>query len=464
LLVIVAFVACQKEEAVKPSSNNSTPVDNTTEKVNDNKPTGNSLILNQRLIGDTTKSNTIYRILEAGDGGFYFLGLQESNNVVGKLSASGIYLWTQKIGFEINSLALTKIATTSGSDRLAICGKNIVSFFTLNGAFDKDIYINQPSNVMINDIQSSGNGVYIIGSAEKNSVLYPIYGLVPYNSVSSTSIVINTMDNLTGFEFRSFSHQAKSSIPTSNTGGGETGDNSGIPSAGGTSGGNGSDSGGGIIRGNGGDVRQPYFSFICLGRQTTSDKVSIKATLFSIVADKNQTIVWQRDLTTGSGFKSATRAGNGTVTQKDGLLYAVGYTEQIKSNTPPNGYWYSGLIACVKATDGSLIWQKAHSITNYNDGFARIYLTTNNEIFVSGEASNYYLNKTNKSFGYGLLARINASTGDMISYKTFGDETKYSGFNHLYIKDNQLFTVGFTNQNYDNSGFQAWFVELNKNF
>lgn len=455
LLVIVAFVACQKEAAVKPSSNNSTPVDNTTEKVNYNKPTGNSLILNQRLIGDTTKSNTIHRILEAGDGGFYFVGVQESNNVVGKLSASGTYLWTQKIGFEINSLALTKIATTSGSERLVICGKNIVSFFTLNGAFDKDIYINQPSNVTINDIQSYGNGVYIIGSTEKNSILYPIYGSVPYNSASSTSIVINTMDNLAGFEFRNFPYRVNASTTSSNTGG--------TPNAGGTSGGNGSTSGGGTV-GSGGNGDESYFSFICFGRQLSSDKVSIKATLFSIVADKNKTIAWQRDLMIGSGFKSGIRIGNGTVAEKDGLLYAVGFTEQSKTNNPTNGYWYSGLIACVKASDGSLIWQKAHSITNYNDGFARIYLTTNNEIFVSGEASNYYLNKTNKSFGYGLLARINASTGDMISHKTFGDETKYSGFNHLYIKDNQLFTVGFANQNYNNSGFQAWFIELNKNF
>lgn len=452
LLVIVAFVACQKEEAVKPSSNN-TPVNNTTEKVNYNKPTGNSLILNQRLIGDTTKSNTIHRILEAGDGGFYFVGVQESNNVVGKLSASGTYLWTQKIGFEINSLALTKIATASGSDRLAICGKNIVSFFTLNGAFDKDIYINQPSNVTINDIRSSGSGVYIIGSTEKNSVLYPIYGSVPYNSVSSTSIVINTMDNLAGFELVCFSRVNVGSDQPPPTAGDENYIGTGTPSSGGTTGNN--------ITGGSFNRDESYF---VLSRQVSSQNKIQKITILSINISKNR-INWQRDLATGSGFKSSAKVGNSVLAEKDGLLYAVGFTEYSKANNPTSGdYWTAGLIACVKATDGSLIWQKAHSITNYNDGFARIYLTTNNEIFVSGEASNYYLNKTNKSFGYGLLARINASTGDMISYKTFGDETKYSGFNHLYIKDNQLFTVGFANQNYNNSGFQAWFVELNKNF
>lgn len=452
LLFAWAFVACIKQDE------NPTPVDNTAEKVNYSKPTGNTLMLNQRLIGDTTKSNTIHRMLDAGDGGFYFVGLQENNYVVGKVSASGTYLWTQKVGFEINSLALTKTSSVSGSERLVICGKNIVSFFTLNGTFDKDIYVNQPSNITLNDLKSYGTGMYVIGSTEKNGVSYPIHGFVPYNPTSSSTMVIKTMDNLAGFEFGSFSknYGYVEPKPNDNPRPGGNGDYD-------TSGSSGGDKDGGTVTSGSGGNEGSYF-FECFARQLNKERISQKATVFNIDAAKNQ-IIWQRDLVIGSGFKSGSRVGNGVLAEKNGLLYAVGYTEQSKKENPDGGgYWNSGLIACVKASDGSLVWQKTHSLSERDDRFNRIFITSNNEIFVSGYASTYFRSKSNKAFGYGLLAKINPSNGEIISHKTFGEESKYSSFNHLYVKDNQFFAVGFANQNYSTSGFQAWFVELNKSF
>jgi hypothetical protein len=426
--IAMVFVACTKKEDATPA----------VERMNQNQPIGNNLVLNQRLIGDTIQPNTIHRMLDAGDGGFYFAGVQNNNYVIGKISASGTYLWTQRIGFQVNSMAVV-------NQNLVICYKNIISFYKLSGAYEKEIAINASGNISVNDIQQYSSGLLFVGKIEQNFQNLPVYGLLTYvnNVPQINGKILTTMPS---YEFTAIPTQVYTISNNDDYGASSTaGGNTDIPTP---------------VKGTSSWEKPTNTSFFALARQL-SNNIGQQIAVCSIQTDQ---VVWKRDL--GIGVTDS-RIGQGTaVIVNNESVYVSGYSVDLKNDNPDsnNKLWGYGFVACVNANNGSLLWQKTHRTSQFSDNFSMLIVTRNKEIYTCGYSSSYLRTISKKSFGYGLLARINPINGDMISYKTFGDETKSSRFNYLYLKDNQLFAVGYANQNYSTSGFQAWFVEINKNF
>src|SRR5437870_11771776 len=86
VIVLSVFLSACKQQSNEP--------DSSTEEVNPDKPNANDLIRAQAIGGDPTKINTFQHVVESGDGGFYFQGSIDGQDVIGKLNQSGSVVWT----------------------------------------------------------------------------------------------------------------------------------------------------------------------------------------------------------------------------------------------------------------------------------------------------------------------------------------------------------------------------------
>ena len=152
---------------------------------------------------------------------------------------------------------------------------------------------------------------------------------------------------------------------------------------------------------------------------------------------------WSRSITgnIGQGYTSP----GCLLTTSTGVLVA-GYTDDVK--TPPTAdgtNWTSGIAASVDLT-GNVLWRQVFSASTKSDGFyaARVF---NGYCYFSGFHSLSYHDSKHLAFSNGLLAKCDLMTGNLISYKTFGDKYKGSYLTDISLDtaSQSVYCAGYTN-------------------
>lgn len=125
-----------------------------------------------------------------------------------------------------------------------------------------------------------------------------------------------------------------------------------------------------------------------------------------------------------------------------------------------NGYWDSGCVAAINWHQGQLTWSKTISLTNKDEHLYYGFLSGGYLYACGGHSGLYYL-KTQKSFSNGLVVKISLS-GELVTYKTFGDPERSSYLHHM-VKDTNgnLVCVGESNENLGDGKkkYSGWFLK-----
>lgn len=138
-------------------------------------------------------------------------------------------------------------------------------------------------------------------------------------------------------------------------------------------------------------------------------------------------------------------------------IIAVGFADAEKATRPSDGYWEAGLVASL-SSNGSLEWMRSLSLSEKGDRFVACTVD-GSFVYAAGYAAQFVYTKSQRSFGYGLVTKLHAMTGEIVAHYTFGDPSYRSGFNSIVVHGDQAWCAGFTEEDTFNQ-FRSWFVEL----
>lgn len=155
--------------------------------------------------------------------------------------------------------------------------------------------------------------------------------------------------------------------------------------------------------------------------------------------------------------------GNNSIDSDDENIYFFGYCNDEKETVSGDngGYWISGCMAAINWREGRETWKKVVAFSNKVDEFADGLLLDGNLYACGRHSQVYYLNSTKNWFSNGLVAKFNLS-GELVSYKTFGDSEAFGELSHI-VKDSngKLTCAGFSGENLGNGAlkYKSWFLK-----
>ena len=154
--------------------------------------------------------------------------------------------------------------------------------------------------------------------------------------------------------------------------------------------------------------------------------------------------------------------GNNSMVADENNVYCFGYCNDDKEHAPSNGgYWDSGFAAAVNWRQGQTVWTKTFALSNYSDQFAT-GLFADGCLYACGMHSGLGYSNTGKDFANGVVAKISLS-GDLVTYKTFGDPKRYAAFLHAVKDSNGHWAcAGWSGVNLDDGGikYDGWFLKM----
>ena len=127
--------------------------------------------------------------------------------------------------------------------------------------------------------------------------------------------------------------------------------------------------------------------------------------------------------------------------QSGGNLYLAGtVTDTRKAPSPGGRAMNSGLAASYSAT-GDLRWLSVVTVSSHTDGFFDVVVGPD-AVYAVGQASEYAVHPD--GFGYGLVSKLDPSTGAVRANLTFGDDHYMSQFNSAVWIAGHLVCGGLT--------------------
>ena len=159
------------------------------------------------------------------------------------------------------------------------------------------------------------------------------------------------------------------------------------------------------------------------------------------------------------GLDGYSYTGNNSIDSDENNIYFFGYCKDVENSTSSDEV-HSGFIAAVDWHQGRLVWTKTIFLEKYFNCFYD-GLLSDGYLYACGRHSGVRFLNTNKSFANGLMVKTNLS-GELASYKTFGDPERNSALYHL-VKDSKgnMVGVGYSGGNLgnDQTKWSGWFLK-----
>lgn len=431
LTFISIIFSCKKEDEIISTS--------------EIEPTGNDLINYQTTFGDENLQSSIIQMKSDDNGSFYYHGMVNGNNVIGKLNTNGSIIWEKNVNFQINDFQIENFIIYVGSSTNTNF-TGIVAIYDTEGNFISDETWNNYQTVFFNGIKRSFCGYAgnennfnffsVIGGAG-NSTICPyianfhvgqngeiIKGFPDFFNVISDKLFTNYPE----MRFDKFSNK-KTYFP--------------------------------IDQGTGNNNDDPYISdhspfyYVTVYNETKDDlsvaKISENITLEN--PNLNISIDW---ITRINNTSSKIVKGDICFEYDKGIFVCgTEFNSSLGVNNKVAG------ILVKLSEDGEILWKNLYGISIHSDGYWDCVFN-NNYIYAIGFGAFY--TKNDNSFGYGLISKISSTTGNIISNKLIGDEKYYSNLNTVLFHNNNLFFAGFTKRyKLEEHKHQAWLVEFNQN-
>lgn len=402
--------------------------DQPDQEVNPIKPNANQFILSQKISGDSTKGSSFYKIIDAGDGGFFFTGIDNSNYLIGKLDQFGNIIWKRRTIYRVFDICLIPDHSGQISNTLVAVG----AFDSNNdGLVDeaKIIVCNGINGSLINEetVSSVDRGIWLntlslfshnvdscefigFGGTRSSGIFYP--WSLQFNIMSNGTISTKKDRVFTMLSWVVFSAAIKNTTASS----------------------------------------PAYF---VRGQGYLNDSTVTHMIVYGL--SDSLTTVWSKDIIHQSGFQTQGFIGRGITIVGENII-VVGNTDIEKQSNPSSGYWNAGLVASI-TKQGHVNWVKAVAITEYSEVYDDCF-HDGNSLWVIGDCSTFIKMQSKRIFGYGLLSKIDPTTGNMLSNMSFGNEYYLAGFNSVVVRNNRAYCVGYTNYRVSNGGYQSWFAEV----
>jgi hypothetical protein len=422
LLFFLIIVSCKKEDSTQ---------------IETILPDSNKLILSQRISGDDNSKSTIYKIINDTLNSFIISGGKNNQYIISKIIASGSSIWETPIGFNPhvkklgNSIIVVGQSGTKGV---------IVLIDPKTGLIQNSIYLTD-MEINILDVAYADNQFYAFGYSSIGTVYFPI--IIRFQIDKNKNIIIsekkifyeypNTKFNIIVDKVVNKFDQTTVSVVTRDGNGNE------LPPI--------SDVHQGTLEGIPGQVY--YLNFYVIGQSST------KFTVNSISCNNLTDIkfIWSTDVFID---KDKTCYANSAIIS-DSVIYVVG-SNQTYTKLYQNNLVNSCFISGISKNSGKVLYKKTYSISQYPCNLYDCIIDKSN-IIACGIDLEYQ--KDDKSFGYGLLIKLDKLSGELLKSNTFGSYDYYSNFNTIAKSNNFLYLGGFTQQYKKDGNFKSWFVEMN---
>jgi hypothetical protein len=395
---------------------------------NPNPPNANALIVDQKLIGDPDRETSLWEIIDAGDGGFYFSGDFNDRYALGKLDETGDELWKFRMRYAVKdhirvaglSGALENCLLTTGGADTDFDGNLDIGYVTLfsnDGTLLEELLVSSESaslSLLALDVAETAGDlaqVVVVGSAESEGEYYPYL-------VRLTVAQDGTLQMTDEKVFSAWPGKFFRNIQI--------------------------------------DRDQSPARYYVQGDDQTEDGEYGDQTIYRVSDDL--TITWSQDVVPEAGLQSWTTNGGG-FSRSENSLFLTGSTEIEKATSPDNGgYWDAGFVARA-TTDGSTDWVKSITLSQYSERLLGCTVS-DNALYVTGSASRFFRQVEGSRIWYAnaVVLKIDPETGNRLADWTFGDEGYFSHFNDVMVRDDKAYAVGYTKYVNSARGYQGWFV------
>lgn len=397
------------------------------EALNPDKPNANHLIRTQATGGDSTKSSSIYEMIDAGDGGFYFLGVIDGYRVIGKFDLQGQVVWSRR---ESVIRAILRIPDATGvlASALVAVGYNTVS---ADRSEAKVLLVGSDGTRITEEIfQDTTKGMWFNG-----------FTLVSASTSGYEFVAAG------GFDYRSdwpyYPYAARFIIGSDGTI--TKGQEQFLTSIVGAR-----------FLGLVSDTSSGTRDVFAAGHLALND--STHANIFAARLSDSLTVVWNTDIIPPGGLKAEGYVG--PLAFANGRLIITGEVESDKTPQPSGGgYWHSGFVAAL-GVGGEILWTKTVTISQHSDHFFGETMS-DGYLYAVGKSCAYVIASTRENFGYGWLMKMDPVTGNVVWNMHVGSDRYYSGFNTVVVRGDRAYCAGWTlDEKDDSGGNRYWFAAL----
>ena len=395
--------------------------------VNPDKANANSMVTAEKIVGSADKRTSLWDIVPAGPGEYYFEGPYNSSTGVGALGVGNSPQWFVSTVYspgQIFSLAASSPVSrgllqigTRDTDGDGNAEQSCVSVYNLQGGLASQLfYASDSSDIRFNSIDALSDSLFLVaGSERSNSGKYPLLAtivLTPTGALEKRQqIMISAM---TKRNFNIIAVDKSSILPT----------------------------------------QVSFFALVPVSG-STEGATEIQKITVGLPSLSPRTSDWVTPLVTNSGAKAAWAA----MRTYSNAIYLVGNVEDPSKTPAPSGggYWTSGLVACFNL-EGEKLWEKDVSVSKHADTFSDLVAGAE-RLYAVGHAAAYKDVDSGHSLGYALATEIDLATGDVIRSMTFGWDFDYSGVNGATISGSTISCAGFAHEETGET-FVGWYFEI----
>lgn len=162
-----------------------------------------------------------------------------------------------------------------------------------------------------------------------------------------------------------------------------------------------------------------------------------------------------------TGPRGNSYTGNNSMDSDENNVYFFGFCNDDKTPTPASdGYWDSGCVAAVNWHQGQMAWSKVIPFSKKDDRFVEGWIS-NGCLYACGCHSGLLFTNSKEVFSNGLVAKLSLS-GELISYKTFGDPKRRSWlFSMVNDSQGNMACAGHSDENLGSgkTKWSGWFLK-----
>jgi len=425
LLLLALLTSCKEDDTVTPPN----MVNNVLE------PSSNGQIHSERIGLETESSSVVEFAVDNGSGGVYFLGINKNTRILGSMSLVGNIEWSRTVDFFVRDLATYE--SISGTNLVAVGGRD----FDGDGQFEEGRIVVFDSNGEKKDEESVLSDDYEIWL---NAVHIPTGQATPAGQAGGIGVIDDTeYPLLIGFSINLASDEI--SIDVNNTATSklfQAQPNKRLIT---------------ITQSPDGATYIGYNEYLNIG---TADQTSAGYGLLKV---EDFDVTWDKPISTN-------KAGTDLFAMlhyEDEKLYFAGneYVQKLEGNETITD-WRVGKVHCLNALNSAIIWETTINESYRSDMIENLFID-NNHVYVAGVAAYWSEGATDPStlLGYGMVTKLNKSTGSKISAHTFGENTHRQYILCQLHQEANVYFYGYTNYKHstnDGGNYDRWIIEVVK--
>jgi hypothetical protein len=399
------------------------PAPTPSEPLNATKPNANARINSQNVFGDPGVGTSLYSVRAGDDGSFGYRGTINSELGVGILNAGGAVRWFRPVVYAVRDVRILPgtsfvphglvVAGAHDTDHDGQSEVGYLAVYKSNGDLLSQVLVaSDTSDIWVDGIESADESTFVAcGGERRSNVEHPWVALLRFHPpgvfVFEKTVFLRTL-------IGPFTNLAVlSSAP--------------------------------------GDLR---FAATLDGGLAWS----IHGLRASLPGFDPVVVEWSHDIVSTTGPVVDL---NDLVAAGGNVYVALEVDDNRKPAPTVGGLWNSGLVESYAAA-GAQRWHTVVSLTQgASEGFQSVSVASD-VVYAVGYGARYQLsNDTHEVFGYGLISKLSAGTGQEIANFTIGNDHYESGFNSAIWTTSGLFTAGFTEEEVNGGPYRGWLCNTN---